>query len=52
MKRILKTFNIEEWGKGGYKVITRDGRNARIICSDCKSDINMTLISLIDNGKN
>lgn len=35
----MKQFNLEEYIKNpSKKVITRDGRNVRIICTDAKTD--------------
>ena len=45
----MKQFNLEEYLKNhSRKVVTRDGRNARIICTDAKSEF--PIIALIDNG--
>ena len=33
----MKQFNLEEYLANPRKVITRDGRNARIICTDAKN---------------
>jgi hypothetical protein len=35
MKNIRIPFNLSEYEKGGYEVETRDGRSARIVCTDC-----------------
>lgn len=37
MKNIRIPFNLSEYEKGGYEVETRDGRSARIVCTDCMS---------------
>ena len=37
MKNIRIPFNLSEYKKGGYEVETRDGRSARIVCTDCMS---------------
>ena len=42
-----KPFNIEE-AKAGAKVVTRDGRNVRILCFDCKAG-NEPIIAEIEN---
>ena len=44
----MKEFNLEEYLKNpSQKVITRDGRAVRIICTDFKSKINKSVIGLI-----
>ena len=48
----MKRFSLEEYLKNpSRKVITRDGRNARIICTDAKN--NYPIVALIEtpNGK-
>ena len=48
----MKRFSLDEYLKNpSKKVITRDGRNARIICTDAKN--NFPIIALIEtpNGK-
>ena len=52
MKEIKIPFSLDEYKKGGYSVKTRDGRKARIICTDCKTDVGTSVISLVDNGRN
>lgn len=47
MKPNYKPFDIEA-AKNGAKVITRDGRPARIICFDAKSLNN--IIALVEDG--
>ena len=43
----MKPFNLEEYLKNPTKkVITRDGRNARIICTDAKG--NFPIIALVE----
>ena len=37
MKKIRIPFSLSEYEKGGYEVETRDGRSARIVCTDCMS---------------
>ena len=45
----MKQFNIEEYLKNpSRKVVTRDGRNVRIICTD-RRDLNFPIIALIEN---
>ena len=45
----MKQFSLEEYLKNpSKKIITRDGRNARIICTDRK-DFNAPIIALIDD---
>ena len=47
----MKQFNLEEYLANPRKVMTRDGRNARIICTDAKN--NYPIVALIEtpNGK-
>ena len=48
----MKRFSLEEYLKNpSRKVITRDGRNARIICTDAKN--NYPIVALIEtpNGR-
>ena len=42
----MKQFNLEEYLANPRKVITRDGRNARIICTDAKN--NYPIVALIE----
>ena len=45
----MKQFSLEEYlANPSKKVVTRDGRNARIICTDRK-DSNYPIIALIEN---
>ena len=45
----MKAFNLEEYLKNPKrKVVTRDGRSARIICTDAKG--NYPIIALVDKG--
>ena len=45
----MRQFSLEEYLKNpSKKVITRDGRNARIICTD-RRDLNFPIIALIEN---
>ena len=45
----MKPFNLEEYLKNpNRKVVTRDGRSARIICTDAKG--NYPIIALVDKG--
>lgn len=44
---VMKRFNLEEYLKNpSRKVITRDGRKARIICTDAKG--NCPVVGLVD----
>ena len=47
----MERFSLEEYLANPRKVITRDGRNARIICTDAKN--NYPIVALIEtpNGK-
>ena len=48
----MKPFNLEEYlANPSRKVVTRDGRKARIICTDKKSEDGFSIVALIDNGK-
>ena len=44
----MKQFNLKEYLKNpSQKVVTRDGREVRIICTDFKNGINKPIIGLI-----
>ena len=44
----MKEFNLEEYLKNpNQKVVTRDGREVRIICTDFRSQMNKPIIALI-----
>ena len=44
---VMKQFNLEEYLKNpSKKVVTRDGRNVRIICTDAKG--NYPVVGLVD----
>lgn len=46
----MKQFNLEEYLKNpSRKVVTRDGRNVRIICTDAKGLC--PIVGLVDYGK-
>ena len=48
----MKPFNLEEYLKNpSRKVITRDGRKARIICTDAKNDYPIVALIETPNGK-
>ena len=47
-KQNLKPFDLEA-AKAGKPVCTRDGRKARIICFDAKSDRGLHIIALVDS---
>ena len=48
----MKQFNLEEYLKNpSREVITRDGRNARIICTDAKNDYPIVALIEAPNGK-
>lgn len=41
----MKEFNLDEYLKNpSRKVVTRDGREVRIICTDCKSDFSIVAL--------
>lgn len=45
----MKQFSLEEYLKNpSRKVVTRDGRSVRIICTDRKSKYNCPIIALIE----
>lgn len=45
----MKPFNLDEYLANPYrKVVTRDGRNARIICTDAKGKY--PIVALIENS--
>ena len=47
----MKQFNLEEYLKNpSRKVITRDGRNARIICTDAKGKYPVIALIEIENN--
>ena len=47
----MKQFNLEEYLKNpSRKVVTRDGRNARIICTDAKDDFPIIALIETTNG--
>lgn len=47
----MKQFNLEEYLKNpSRKVVTRDGRNARIICTDAKGDFPIIALIETTNG--
>jgi len=49
-KKIQKPFSPETW-KNGAKVETRDGRAARILCTDMKSSYPIVAIVMCKDGK-
>ena len=48
----MKQFNLKEYLENpSRKIVTRDGRNARILCTDAKGDFPIvTLIETLDNS--
>ena len=45
----MKPFNLEEYLKSpSRKVVTKDGRNVRIVCTDVKSEL-YPVLALVDN---
>ena len=45
----MKAFSLEEYLKNpSRKVVTRDGRNVRIVCTDVKSEL-YPVVALVDN---
>ena len=48
----MKQFNLEEYLKNPLKkVVTRDGRNARIICTDAKNNYPIVALIEMPNGR-
>ena len=48
----MKEFNLDEYLKNpSQKVVTRDGREVRIICTDFRSKMNKPIIALIKEDK-
>ena len=46
----MKQFNLEEFKKNqNRKVVTRDGRQVRILCTNAKNIY--PIVALVDNGK-
>ena len=46
----MKQFNLDEYLKNpNRKIITRDGRNVRIVCTDRKSD-NFPIVGLVEES--
>lgn len=46
----MRPFNLDEYLKDpSRKVVTRDGRNVRIVCTGVKSEI-YPVLALVDNG--
>lgn len=47
----MKPFNLEEYlANPNKKLVTREGRNARIVCTDFKTKHN-SVLALVDYGK-
>ena len=47
----MKRFNLDEYLKNPErKVITGDGRNVRIICTDAKSSRTHTIVTLVEES--
>ena len=47
----MKRFNLEEYlANPSRKVVTKDGNNVRIVCTDVKSEL-YPVLALVDNGK-
>ena len=47
----MKQFNLEEYLANPRKVITRDGRNARIIFTDAKNNYPIVALIEMPNGR-
>ena len=47
----MKQFNLEEYLANPRKVITRDGRNARIICTNAKNNYPIVALIEMPNGR-
>lgn len=50
MKTRIVDFDLEK-AKAGAKVVTRDGRNVRILCYDVKGRMELPIIALVDFGE-
>ena len=49
LNKILKPFKLEEYlANPSRKVVTRDGRSAKIICTDRKN-LNYPIVALVEN---
>ena len=49
-KKNMEPFNIKEYNANpSRKVVTRDGRQVRILCTDAKNIY--PIVTLVDNGK-
>ena len=49
LNKILKPFNLEEYLKNpSRKVVSRDGRSVKIICTDRKN-LNYPIVALVEN---
>lgn len=49
-KKAIKPFSIEAW-RNGAKVETRDGRDARILCTDIKSEYSIIAAVMCKDGE-
>ena len=49
MKTRIVDFDIKK-AKAGAKIVTRDGRNVRILCYDVKGHVDFPILTLIDEG--
>ena len=48
----MKQFNLDEYLKNpNRKIITRDGKNARIICTDAKNNYPIVALIEMPNGR-
>ena len=47
----MKQFNLEEYLANPRKVITRDGKNARIICTNAKNNYPIVALIEMPNGR-
>lgn len=48
----MKQFNLEEYLKNpSRKVITRDGHNVRIVCTDRKNHDNFPIVALVETDE-
>ena len=50
MKKILKPFNVEE-AQNGAKVVTRNGRNVKIVEYNCYSSENRPILVIIEGKR-
>ena len=50
MKTNRIPFSLEKYESGKYKVVTRDGRSVRIVCTNCKNVCSIVALIKTENG--